>query len=623
MRVSVWAPRAATVDVVPPEGAAAAPGSGVARLAADPVRPGWHAGEVGWLAAGVQYLLSLDGDDPGPDPLARRLPAGVHGPAQSWDPAAHPWSDRGWPGRDLADGGVVYELHVGTFTHGGTLDTAAARVGYLRDLGVSHIQLMPLAAFDGPHGWGYDGVALNAVHEPYGGPDALCRFVDAAHAHGLAVLLDVVYNHFGPSGNVWERFGPFVTDEHSTPWGGAINLDTPGSDDVREILLASARGWLRDFHLDGLRLDAVHELHDSRAVSYLEELSEAVDALAVEVGRPLAVVAETDRNDPAMVTPRAGGGTGITAQWDDDVHHALHVLLTGETKGYYADFGSAGAVAHALEHAFLHDRRWSTFRGRTHGRPVDWSRTDPWRFVVSLQTHDQVGNRALGERLAALAGPDVAACGAAVLLTLPYTPMLFMGEEWGATTPWQFFTSFGDRRVAAAVTAGRREEFAGHGWTADQVPDPQDPATFERSQLDAPPAWTQDTSDARLLRWYRDLLALRRHEPDLAGACAGSVPDAGPVATAGGIRCSWSAPADGPPEWFVVARGRWRTVVNLTGVEQGVPLGGGHWDRATVRLAWRDGATVPVEQPTSVRLEPRTAAVLELGVDGTGPQGSQ
>ena len=328
------------------------------------------------------------------------------------------------------------------------------------------------------------------------------------------------------------------------------------------------------------------------------------------------MVAETDRNDPATVTPRAAGGTGMTAQWDDDVHHALHSLLTGETQGYYADFGSAGAVAHALERAFLHDGRWSTFRGRTHGRPVDWSRTDPWRFVVSLQTHDQVGNRALGDRLATLAGPDLAACGAALLLTLPYTPMLFMGEEWGATTPWQFFTSFGDRRLAAAVTSGRREELAGHGWAADQVPDPQDPATFERSRLEGPPPWAQDSvGGPGLLRWYRDLLALRRQEPGLGSSYAG------PVATAGGIRCSWSAPGDGRPEWFVLVRGRWRTAVNLTGTERDVELGGSAGaGQATVRLAWRDAAQVPDGRPTTVRLGPHTAAVLELP-GGAGPEG--
>ncbi len=290
----------------------------------------------------------------------------------------------------------------------GTLDAAAEHLRHLVDLGVTHVELMPLAAFDGPHGWGYDSVALEAVHEPYGGPAALCRFVDAAHRHGLAVLVDVVQNHLGPSGNHWEVFGPFLTDEHSTPWGAAVNLDAAWSDDVRSILVASSLDWLTDFHLDGLRLDAVHALRDDRAITYPEELAAAVDVLAERLGRPLALVAETDRNDPATVLPRrdGGGGLGLTAQWDDDVHHALHWLLTDEAQEYYADFASPASVAHALERAYLHDGRWSSFRRRTHGRAVDWSRTEPWRFVVSAQTHDQVGNRAAGERIAVLAGRD-------------------------------------------------------------------------------------------------------------------------------------------------------------------------------------------------------------------------
>ena len=613
MRVQVWAPYAkAAVEVVGADaGAGAGAGSGRTPLPPDHARPGWYVGDVDWLAPGVRYRLSLDGGEPVPDPLARRLPEGVHGPVQVWDADAYQWQDAGWRGRDLRDAGVLYELHVGTFTPTGTLDAAAEHLPYLHALGVTHVELMPLSAFDGPHGWGYDGVALDAVHEPYGGPDALCRFVDAAHQAGVAVVLDVVHNHLGPSGDYWARFGPFTTEAHRTPWGDAVNLDTPGSDDVRAILLGSARRWLVDFHLDGLRLDAVHALHDQRALTYLEELAATVDALALELGRPLALVAESERNDPATVLPRdpaGAGGLGLTAQWDDDVHHALHWLVTGETQGYYADFGSADAVAHALEHGFWHDGRWSSFRGRTHGRPVDWTRTDPWRFVVSVQTHDQVGNRAAGDRVAALAGRDLAAAAAAVLLSLPYTPMLFMGEEWGATTPWPYFSSFTEPGLARAVSDGRRAEFAAHDWSADAVPDPQDPSTYADARLD--PA-VGAAADPTLVRWYADLLTLRRTEPGLGSAVAA------PGSTAGTLRCLCGPTDDdtarpGRPAWIVVARPGWRTVVNLTDEPLDVPLDVDGLDPVTsakVELAWSsaDVGTGPV-----VRLAALGSAVVRV-----------
>jgi maltooligosyltrehalose trehalohydrolase len=615
VQVQVWAPRARSgVDVV---GADVVEGGVPPRTALpeDPVRPGWFAGDVAWLRHGARYRVGL-GDDLLPDPLARRLPDGVHGPAQAWDAATYAWHDEDWTGRLLRDAAVVYELHVGTFTPAGTLDAAAAHLPYLTELGVTHVELMPLSAFDGPHGWGYDGVALDAVHEPYGGPDALCRFVDSAHRAGVAVLLDLVHNHFGPSGDYWDRFGPFRTAAHRTPWGAAVNLDQPGSDDVRAILLGSARRWLTDFHLDGLRLDAVHALHDQRALTYLEELAATVDDLSVELDRPLALVAESDRNDPATVLPRAAGGAGglgLTGQWDDDVHHALHWLTTGETGGYYADFASPRAVAHALEHAFWHDGRWSSFRGRTHGRAVDWARTDPWRFVVSVQTHDQVGNRAAGDRLAALAGRDRAAAAAAVLLTLPYTPMLFMGEEWGATTPWPYFTSFPERELGDAVSEGRRAEFSRHGWSAQQVPDPQDPATYEGARLD-PAAGA--AADPRMVAWYRELLALRRREPGLRSAAAGPDP------TAGALRCRWTpqpVAADDPrPAWFVAARPGWRTAVNLRDVEQDVPLdvdGLGTVSRGTAELAWAGADVIEQGGVTSVRLPALGSAVLRVDDD--------
>ena len=475
---------------------------------------GWWRTDV-VLGDGERYGFSLDGGDPRPDPRGLALPDGPHGLSAVFDTSRFAWSDDGWRGVDL-DGAVIYETHVGTFTPEGTLDSAVERLPYLVDLGVSVVELLPLASYPGRHGWGYDGVAPYSVHQTYGGPAALQRFVDAAHAHGLAVCLDVVHNHLGPDGNYLAEMGPYFTDRHPTPWGQALNLDGPGSDEVRRWVLDSVRQWLRDFHVDGLRLDAVHELHDETATHLLEEMSREVDELADRTGRTRWLVAESDRNDPRTVTPRgtgdAVGGLGVHGQWADDVHHALHVALTGETQGYYADFADPAALAKVLRTPFFHDGTWSSFRGRRHGRPVD--PTIPgWRFVASLQTHDQVGNRAQGDRLSATLDAGVLACGAALLLTSPWTPMLFMGEEWGAGTPWQFFTDHTDPGVAKATADGRKAEFAAHGWAEGDVPDPQDPETFRRSKLD----WAELTREphARLLAWYRDLLALRRSEPDL------------------------------------------------------------------------------------------------------------
>ena len=496
------------------------------------------------LAPGTRYRFSLDGGEPLPDPRALRLPDGPEGPAEVVDLGAHAWSDGDWRGVALSDA-VVYELHVGTFTAEGTLDSAIERLPHLVDLGVDLVEVMPLASFPGRNGWGYDGVGLFAVHEPYGGPHAFQRFVDACHAGGLGVCLDVVYNHLGPSGNRLPDFGPYFTDHYRTPWGSAVNLDGEGSDEVRKFVVDNALGWLRDFHVDALRLDAVHALYDERAIPILEELSAAVDTLETDLGRPLWLIAESDRNDPRTVTPRADGGMGIDAQWADDVHHGLHVLLTGEEQGYYGDFAAPGSLAKVLTSVFLHDGSWSSFRGRTHGRPVDRARTPGWRFVTSLQTHDQVGNRATGDRLSASLDPGTLACGAALLLTAATTPMLFMGEEWGASTPWQYFTDHPDPELAEAVRRGRRDEFAGHGWDRDQVPDPQHDGTVEVSRLD----WSEPGREphSRLLRWYRDLIRLRRERYELR--------DPTPRPGRGGARRGrphragepWRAPGGGQP----------------------------------------------------------------------------
>jgi maltooligosyltrehalose trehalohydrolase len=475
---------------------------------------GWWQVTVGDAGDGTDYAFAVDGGTPRPDPRSAWQPDGVHGPSRVFDRSRHSWADADWAGQD-ALGAVFYELHVGTFTTDGTLDAAIERLDHLVDLGVDMIELLPLAGFPGLRGWGYDGVNLYAVHAAYGGPAAFQRFVDAAHGKGLGVCLDVVYNHLGPDGNYLSEFGPYFTSEHQTPWGAAVNLDREGGDGVRRWIIDNALRWFSDFHVDCLRLDAVHALVDDSPRHLLAELSDEVAALQKILGRPLSLVAESDLNDPIMIEPTTvSGGRGMTAQWDDDVHHAAHALLTGERQGYYADFGSTAVLSRVLTEAFRHAGDYSTFRGKHWGVPIDPARHRGHRFVVALQNHDQIGNRATGDRLSATLSPGRLAAGAALILTSAYTPMLFMGEEWGATTPWQFFTAYESPELAEAVRVGRRSEFAGHGWRADEVPDPQDPATRDRSVLD----WSEpdQVDHGKLLRWYRDLIALRRQNPALA-----------------------------------------------------------------------------------------------------------
>jgi maltooligosyltrehalose trehalohydrolase len=515
---------------------------------------GWFVAEIPLLRHGVDYALLLDGGDrPLPDPRSRWQPHGVHAPSrwyadERWedgpaeDEAAPSWTDERWHGRPLA-GGVFYELHVGTFTAEGTFDAAIGRLDHLVDLGISHVELLPCNGFDGQRGWGYDGVAWYTVYEPYGGPDGLKRFVDACHARGLGVIMDVVYNHLGPAGNYLGEFGPYLTDKHTTPWGQAINLDAEGSDEVRRYIIDNALLWLDAFHCDGLRLDAVHALVDERATHLLEELAVAVDRLGARLVRPLFLVAESDLNDPKVVTERAAGGYGLDGQWCDDVHHAVWAALSGERQGYYADFGTWPVLAKAMTRAFVHDGTFSSFRGRRHGRPVNRELVPGWRFVTYLSDHDQVGNRAQGDRPSAALSPGRLRIGAALILLSPFTPMIFMGEEWGAGTPWQFFSDHaGD--LGEAVRQGRRAEFAGHGWDAAEVPDPQDPATRDASVLD----WTEPTDSekghADLLGWYRTLIGLRRRWTELADGDLTAV------------RVDYDgSPDPGTPGWITVRRG--------------------------------------------------------------------
>jgi maltooligosyltrehalose trehalohydrolase len=457
------------------------------------------------LAAGTDYGFVLDGEGPLPDPRSAWQPSGVHGLSRLVDHGAFSWTDAGWAPPPLARA-VLYELHVGTFSPEGTFDGAAARLDHLASLGVTHVELMPVADFPGRHGWGYDGVALFAPKHAYGGPDGLKRFVDACHAHGLAVVLDVVYNHLGPSGNYLARFGPYFNERHPTAWGPAVNLDGAGSDEVRRFLCDNALMWLRDYHLDGLRLDAVHALADDSAVHFLEQLVDEVSSLEQELGRALVLIAESDRNDPRLVQPRELGGFGLDAVWSDDYHHALHAALTGERGGYYEDFGPLKDLAKALEDVYVYDGRYSSHRQRRHGRPV--GALDRSRFLAYAQNHDQVGNRAQGDRLSTLVGVPALQAAAALTLLSPCVPLLFQGEEWGTRRPFAFFTDHAEPELQDAVREGRRREFASFGWKAEDVPDPQDPATFESSRLD----WSEPEREPHrtLLDWHRRLLRLRR-----------------------------------------------------------------------------------------------------------------
>ncbi len=611
MTIRVWAPSPTRVEIE------VGPADGQRRR--EPMTPdagGWWrwAGEEAAYPPGetLDYAFLLDGTEPAlPDPRSAWQPHGVDGPSRTHDPAGFDWSDAGWPGPRAGAGvlgGVLYELHIGTFTPDGTFDAAVERLDHLRHLGVDVVEVLPVADFPGRWGWGYDGVDLYAVHDDYGGPAALQRFVDACHARGMGVCLDVVYNHLGPSGNHLARFGPYFTDTHETPWGSAVNLDAESNHEVRAFVVDNATRWLRDFHVDALRLDAVHELKDDGPRHLLAELSDAVAHLSAELNRPLDLIAESDLNDTMMVTATGAGGLGMAAQWDDDVHHALHVCLTRETQGYYADFsdgglaapgiGRLGVLAKVLQDGFLHDGRWSSFRGQVWGARVDRTGLDARRLLGYVQTHDQVGNRAVGERISALAGPGRQAAGAALYLLWAGTPMVFMGEEWAASSPWQFFTSFPDEELAAAVRDGRRAEFAGHGWAAADVPDPQDPATRERSVL----PWSEvgQPDHRRVLDWYAALIRLRRdHLP-------------GPTRLA-----EVSVTVSEDEGWVVMRHRSVLVVANLAAQPRAVPVGEPDgaatapdlvlaWDPEATRLAEEDGAAYVLSLPGE------SAAVVSL-----------
>ena len=494
---SVWAPQRQRVSVrvddkdYPMEG---------------PSDRGFWKADVEGAKHGSDYAFLLDDDPaPYPDPRSFWQPKDVHSASRVLDHRKFNWTDHHFRPIPLASA-IIYEMHVGTFTQTGTLDSAIERLDYLYDLGITHVELLPIASYEGTFSWGYDGVAPYAPDESYGGPDAVKRFVDACHSKGLGVILDVVYNHFGPAGNYTQMFGPYYTDRHHTPWGAAINLEEGGSDQVRRYMIDNALMWLRDYHFDGLRLDAVHELIDRSAMHFLEQFSREVEDLSASLGKSLFLIGETDLNDPRFVTPREANGFGLDAQWSDDFHHSLYTLLAHEPNGYYEDFGTIEKLATTLEQVFLYDGRYSHFRKHNHGRPVQ--KISYHRFLGYIQNHDQIGNRAKGERIEQIVGMQKARLAAAVVFTSPFVPMVFMGEEWAASTPWQYFADFQEEHLRKSVSEGRKRDFRHFGWDPNDIPDPEDRATFERSKLQ----WAEldDSEHHSMFQLYRSLIHLRR-----------------------------------------------------------------------------------------------------------------
>jgi maltooligosyltrehalose trehalohydrolase len=546
----VWAPRPARVDVV----------IGDRRVPMHQVAGGWWSGLDGAAGPGTDYGFSLNGGPPRSDPRSAFQPHGVSGPSRIVGHDDFPWTDQRWRGVPLA-GAVLYECHVGTFSRAGTFAGAIEHLPHLVDLGVDVLEILPVGEFPGRRGWGYDPVSLFAPHHAYGGPDGLKQLVNAAHEAGLAVIMDVVYNHLGPTGNYLPEFGPYFTSSHQTNWGDAINFDGPDSDEVRRFVIDNALMWLTDYHCDGLRLDAVHAIADTSATHILAQLADEVGALAAHLGRPLPLIAESDLNDARLVRSREVGGYGLTAFWADEWHHAVHAACTGERTGYYEDFGPLAALAKALRQAWVYDGIYSPHRRRVFGQlPTGLAGS---QFVVCTQNHDQVGNRAAGDRSAALMSEGRLRVAAALLLTSPFAPMLFQGEEWGATAPFPYFTDHADPELGEAVRAGRRREFAAFGWAPEDVPDPQDIATFERAVLD----WAELAKDthADLLLWYRTLMSLRKRTPALSDprldrTCTGYDESAGwitvrrgPVLVAANLGgTDWTCPLD--PDAEVLAR---------------------------------------------------------------------
>ena len=577
----IWAPEARTVEVKIAEKS----------FPLTKREGGWWMAEVATAGPGTDYAFVVNGEEPAlPDPRSPWQPKGVHGPSRLFNLAAWndgkasdgKWTDDGWRPRSL-EKAILYELHLGTFTPEGTLEAAESRLEYLADLGITHIELMPVATFAGDRGWGYDGVDLYAPHCAYGGPAALLHFINACHGAGLGVLLDVVYNHFGPMGNYLPKFAPYLTGNHVTPWGDAVNLEEAESDGVRRFFIDNALMWLRDYHFDGLRLDAVHALVDRSAIHFLEQLAAEVHHLGLSLGKDLVVIAESDLNDPRLVWATDAGGYGLDAQWSDDFHHALFTVLTGEKQGYYEDFGSLADLAKALEKTFVYDDVYSRFRKRHHGRPAQG--LPGHRFLGYIQNHDQVGNRAKGERLGQIVSLGRAKIAAAIVLTSPFIPLLFQGEEFGASTPFQYFTGYEDAEMGRLVSAGRKREFAAFGWKPEEIPDPQDRETFERSKL----RWEElaESPHREMLAWYKKLIKLRQRLADLSSGAPGST------------RVRYDEQA----RWLIVERSRARVLCNLGSESVRLETGG----RPELLLASDESVAVDEK---GIALGPDAAAII-------------
>jgi maltooligosyltrehalose trehalohydrolase len=580
VNIAVWAPSAKSVELV-------AADRRISLRTGAAGRTGYWQGDIDESLLALGYRYSVDGGEPIPDPRSKWQPDGVHGASHHVDAtqlrAAQVHAAQ--PRRARLRGAVIYELHVGTFTPEGTYAAAQEKLPHLLRLGVTHVELMPVATFPGRRGWGYDGVDLYAPHPAYGTPHELASFVEACHARGLSVLLDVVYNHLGPDGNYLAQYGPYFTDRYSTGWGAAINYDGAHSDPVRRFIIDNALMWLRDYGFDGLRLDAVHAIFSFEAVHVLEELAVAVRELGEALGQSFVLIAESDLNDPRLVRPVSRGGFGLDAQWVDDFHHAVHRFFTGETDGYYADFKGLEDVAAALRDGYVYQGQYSAHRQRRHGRPPTGVAAD--QLVICAQNHDQVGNRAEGARLSMLLSlPQLKAIAALTLLS-PFVPLLFQGEEWGARTPFLYFTDHENAELGRRVAEGRSKEFSSFGWQG-AVPNPQEIHTFERSKLN----WSElaEPSHAELFEWYRQLIRLR-HEKLNGLSHAASRGTAAPRSTAAsrGTASSRSTAAahskavvrfDAKAEWLEVAHDGVLCVFNFADTAQSVPIPRGEWELA-------------------------------------------
>ncbi len=582
----VWAPVARRVELVlhhpdqPPQ-----------ELEMTAQTGGYFALRVEGADEGQRYAFRIDGGEQRADPCSLHQPDNVPGPSEVVRTDLFRWSDQDWrgiPPRDLA----IYELHVGTFTPEGTFEAIIPRLPALRELGITAIELLPVGQFPGARNWGYDGVLPYAAQNTYGGPRALARLVDAAHAAGLAVLLDVVYNHFGPEHNYLSEFGPYLVDCYHTPWGMAVNYDQRFCDPVREYVLENARMWLQEFHLDGLRLDAVHAIYDMSARPILQEIAALGRDVAAKGGRAVHIIGESDQNDPRVVSDATRGGIGLTAQWADDFHHALHSYLVGEQRGYYSDFGSPAQIARALETPFVFDGIYSENRKRRHGAPTVG--LPPERFVVCIQNHDQVGNRAIGERLSELlVTSEKQRAAAALLLLCPYVPLLFMGEEYGELRRFPFFCSFGGEELLQAVREGRRREFADFVASVTEIPDPGAPATFASAILSWD--WPEGTPHGGLRKLYGDLLHARRQWPLFRG-------DA---------RRARIEQADHSGCLLIYERGGMRAVCNLSAQERALDVGRARWTSESPRYGGRRRETAAGDLAPLASLLPFEVVVVD------------